>query len=125
MQNLMSDMMSEQCGSDIGIVNLGSIRIEWSSGPIDYMKLFETIPFDNRLIKVNVKGSMLKRILTNIQQAEMKYYGVSNMVFIIQNQLVKEMFIYGKNNEQQEIEDSTNYTMTLPDILIDGGDDFN
>ncbi len=64
------------------------------------MKLFETIPFTNRLIKVSVKGSMLRRILTDIQQAEMKYYGVSNMVFIIQDELVKEMFIYGEDGEQ-------------------------
>ena len=54
MQNLISDMMSQQCNSDIGIVNLGSIRIEWSSGPVDYSKLFDTIPFDNRLIKVDI-----------------------------------------------------------------------
>jgi hypothetical protein len=41
------------------------------------------MPFDNQIAKVELSGSMLKRIISDIQTAQMKYYGMAGLKVVI------------------------------------------
>ena len=60
MANIFCDMFMNATQSDISIVNIGMLRVDWPTGFIDYQKLFETIPFTNILVKVTLTGAILK-----------------------------------------------------------------
>jgi hypothetical protein len=41
------------------------LRADLSAGPLTYGKLFEAMPFDNRLVRLNLTGRELKRVFTS------------------------------------------------------------
>lgn len=118
-------MMKQVSDSDISVVNIGMLRIDWPSGSIDYQTLFETIPFDNQIAKVKLNGTILKRIINDLQTGEMKYYGTAGLkVTINDQQQVVSIQMYDRNYNLVEIDDDSQYSMALPDFLLAGGDDF-
>ena len=61
-----SDVMKAKAGTQIGITNGGGLRIPLiPKGDITMGKMYELMPFDNTLVKMELKGSDLKRVLEN------------------------------------------------------------
>lgn len=124
MQNFMSDAFAVKCTADVAIVNSGMIRIDWPVGGMFYQRVFETIPFDNHVMRVEVNGKTLKRIIKDIQEGELGFYGMANLQIVVQDRLVVQVRMY-QGDSLVEIEDQKVYTMSLPSFLVDGGDDFH
>lgn len=59
------DVMRNTAGTQIALTNGGGLRCPIPAGPITMGKLYEVMPFDNTLVKMQLKGSDLKRVLEN------------------------------------------------------------
>ena len=64
--DFVGDAFRNQCCTDISVFSPGMIRIDWPVGPVDYQRLFETIPFNDQILIVNLTGSVLKQIIHDI-----------------------------------------------------------
>ena len=58
-------MMNKDAGTQIAITNGGGLRIPIPAGNITVGKMYEMMPFDNTLVKMDLKGSDIKRVIEN------------------------------------------------------------
>jgi len=63
--NLMADAFRVRTGSQVALVNNGSIRRAMPAGPITYGMLYELLPFQNEGVSVAVTGAQLREALEN------------------------------------------------------------
>jgi len=61
--NLVTDAMCEYFDADFSFQNLGGLRANIPSGDITARDVFSVLPFGNELVLVQMKGSMLRRIV--------------------------------------------------------------
>lgn len=63
--NLFADAMRAQVsGADVSLSNGGGLRADLPSGALSYGALYEAMPFDNRLVKVELTADELTRVLS-------------------------------------------------------------
>ena len=62
----MADCFKEWAGVDAVIVNGGGIRADIPAGPVTLRRLFEAMPFDDAVVKLKMKGSLLRSALDHI-----------------------------------------------------------
>ena len=80
---------------DAAFMNSGGIRLpEMAAGPITQGKIFELMPFDNLMVLLKVKGSLLKQYLDTLAANE----GVieSGITMQIVNKTVQQVMVGGK-----------------------------
>jgi len=64
--NLVADrMLAASPGADVALMNSGGVRADLPEGAIDYGHLYSTLPFDNRLVTVRMRGAALRTVLRN------------------------------------------------------------
>jgi 5'-nucleotidase len=63
--NLVADSFRKATLSDVGLVNGGSIRIDEiiPTGKLTMRDVLSTLPFKNKLIKIEVDGTLLRKVL--------------------------------------------------------------
>lgn len=62
--NLFADLLRESvAGSDVAILNGGSLRADLPAGKLSYGQLFEAMPFDNLVAKIRLTGAELKTVI--------------------------------------------------------------
>ncbi len=118
--DVLLDLGREYSGGqvDFAIQNYGGIRIpSISPGNVSRGKIFELMPFENKLVILQSDGKVVKQFFDRIAQ-----YGgwplSKGTSFRIQGDRAIDIIIDGKplNLEGQ-------YTFVLPDFVADGGDD--
>ena len=62
--NLITDIMRESSGSQIALLNGGSIRASIDSGPITVEDVFKTLPFDSKVVLIDITGKELFQALS-------------------------------------------------------------
>jgi 2',3'-cyclic-nucleotide 2'-phosphodiesterase (5'-nucleotidase family) len=80
---------------DVAFMNSGGIRLpEMAAGPITQGKIFELMPFDNLMVLLKVKGSLLKQYLDTLAAND----GVieSGITMQIVNKTVQQVMVAGK-----------------------------
>src|SRR6187431_40028 len=80
---------------DAAFMNSGGIRLpEMSAGPITQGKIFELMPFDNLMVLLQMKGSLLKQYLDTLAANE----GVveSGITMQIVNKTAQQILVGGK-----------------------------
>lgn len=90
--------------ADIGIINTGGIRRGLKKGDVTYGDLYEVLPFDNVVMKLEMKG----KDLIDLIEFSKKRGGI--LVF--------------DGIDAKKIEDQTRYTVATVDFLVNGGDGF-
>jgi 2',3'-cyclic-nucleotide 2'-phosphodiesterase / 3'-nucleotidase / 5'-nucleotidase len=58
-------VMNQAAGTQIAITNGGGLRVPVPAGNITVGKLYEVMPFDNTLVKMELKGSDIKKVIEN------------------------------------------------------------
>ncbi len=61
--HIMCDAMIEATNSDVAITNMGGVRAELPAGRITRKDVFATMPFDNRIVVVELTGAQILAIL--------------------------------------------------------------
>ena len=62
----MADCFKDWAGADAAIMNGGGIRSDLPAGPVTLRRLFEVMPFDDTVVKLKMKGSLLRAALDHV-----------------------------------------------------------
>ena len=103
---------------DLSIINNGGLRTSLPKGGITTGKLFELLPFENKLVIVGMKGSDLKNVLKYIAVRDGE--GVSGIKMGISGDDAVNVKIGGKALDLNKI-----YHIISIDYLVNGGDGMN
>ncbi len=120
--NLLADILLEEanrcCGKkvDVAVINNGGIRVpEVGAGWISLGKVYEIMPFENRMALMELSGNELKELLNAIAAAG--GWPISGARFVIKNKKAENITIGGV-----PFDESRNYIIGLSDYLTEGGD---
>ena len=116
LNNLVADALREAAGTQIALQNIGGIRAILARGTITRSEVFDVNPFHNTLVKMNLTGMQLKKLLGR------RVIAVSGLRVAWDmtrrpNLLVSVTLING-----QPILDSAIYTVVVNDFMAAGGD---
>lgn len=129
--NFLADAYRQAFGenTETALVNSGGIRSDKTYGPgaITRRDLFNVLPFENTLVKANVKGEHIKRLLENgvsrAGEEDGRFPQVSGMKFTYDptkpaNSRVVSIEINGAAYDPQK-----SYTMVVNSYIFDNGGD--
>jgi 2',3'-cyclic-nucleotide 2'-phosphodiesterase (5'-nucleotidase family) len=122
MGNFFCDALREQAALyfyqaiDVCVMNYGGLRIPVvPAGKITVGKVYELMPFDNFLVLMKVKGSVLQQLLNHV--AKEGGWPVSGTRMKIKDGSAVDVLI---NNAP--LEDNKVYSLLVSDYMADGGD---
>ncbi len=85
--DIVTDAFRLVTGSDIAVLNCGSIRNEVKAGDLTYGDLLSMLPYDNYIVVAEVKGStivaMLNKLMAFLPKPDGQFPQVSGMKFIV------------------------------------------
>lgn len=130
--NFIADSYRKAVEADIGLVNGGSIRADllYNPGPLTKRDVLSILPFNNPIVKVEVTGGLLKRILehgvatSGGEESEPgRFPQVSGLVFKYDptrpaGSRVVEVSVGGK-----PLDEKASYTLATSDFLVSRGGD--
>ena len=102
---------------DLAFINNGGIRLnDWGGGDVTLARVYETLPFDNIMVLVKLKGSVLQEFMNHISSRG--GWPVSGGTYRVQNGEASNILIGGAPLDPQK-----EYTIALSDYVVNGGDD--
>jgi 2',3'-cyclic-nucleotide 2'-phosphodiesterase (5'-nucleotidase family) len=123
----VTDMMNKVAGTQIAITNGGGLRCPIPAGNITVGKMYEMMPFDNTLVKMELKGSDIKRVIENgianssigwVQVGGIKVYYNKDAAF---GNRITAMYL----SNGTKVEMDKYYTVVTNDFMYTGGDKFD
>ncbi|MEY3059893.1 MAG: hypothetical protein RL000_1245 [Bacteroidota bacterium] len=104
---------------DVAFMNHGGIRINRiAAGKVTRRTIFEVMPFDNALVIIEIKGSLLKTYL-DFLAADGGGGGVSGLSYQIQDKKAVNVLVGGLS-----LDPNKSYIMANSDYAVDGGGGF-
>lgn len=120
----MADCERAYSKTDVGLQNGGGIRADLPKGPITLRRLFNIMPFDNRVANLTMSGKLLREVFDHgvdnhkafmqISGAEMKYDREGP-----DGSRVADITVGGK-----PLDPEARYTLSTLDFLVRGGDGY-
>ncbi len=121
--NLILDAQLELIDADISIYNVsGGIRADLPAGELTYGSVFEILPFDNRVVILDVSGQEMRKIIAKQVRVGRRRTGISGMRVFVDCQddtMNVEMIL----NNGHVIDDDDRVRIATNDFLTTGGDD--
>jgi len=128
--DLVADAIRADAGTDLAIVNSGSIRGNrvFAAGPLTRRTLIEMHPFDNVITKVAMPGRVVLEALnagvSRLPAAAGMFPQVSGLTMTVDRTApvgsrVREVRVNG-----QPLDPNRTYTVAMPDYILKGGDDY-
>jgi 5'-nucleotidase len=125
--NLMADAVFERCAPilkkrhnldlDLVLLNHGGIRAPLPKGPIKMKTAFNIMPFENKVVIAQMKGTALMELVDYLRKAK-RAHPISGMKLAISREGdVKTLLVQGEN-----VEPNTIYNVATNDYLYKGGD---
>ncbi|RYG35100.1 MAG: bifunctional metallophosphatase/5'-nucleotidase, partial [Chitinophagaceae bacterium] len=103
--------------ADLAIVNSGSIRVDdILTAPVTQYDFLRTLPFGGGLVEVEMKGALLRRILTSGEENR----GIGG--FLQYSEKISGNRDKGWDINGLPIQDSVSYRVVLTDFLLTGGE---
>ncbi len=120
--NLMTLAILEQTGGDIAIHNVvGGIRNILPAGELTFGAVYEMFPFDNRIVKLELTGHDLRKLIANQAHRHGRRAGFSGMrVFVSCDNGAMEVSI--ELSDGSTVQDDDNVSVIANDFLAFGGD---
>jgi 2',3'-cyclic-nucleotide 2'-phosphodiesterase / 3'-nucleotidase / 5'-nucleotidase len=112
--NLIADAVRLFAQADVGMYNPGGVRSDLPQGAISYADLHRVLPFDNKVVRVTLRGRQLRDL---VEQVGPRYYFSNLYVERESGQTVGMGLANGV-----PIADEAYYSLATIDFLADGGD---
>jgi 5'-nucleotidase len=120
--NLMLDAQLASIDADIAIYNVsGGIRADLPAGELTYGSVFEILPFDNRVVILDVSGRELRKIIAEQVKVGRRRAGFSGMQVFVSCQ-DDVMTIQMVLNNGHAIDGDDRVRIAANDFLATGGD---
>jgi 2',3'-cyclic-nucleotide 2'-phosphodiesterase (5'-nucleotidase family) len=124
--NFITDIMRENTGADIALINGGAIRSSIKKGNITLEDIFKVMPFANEIVLVKLTGMELMDILNKSAKAtsEDEYGGflqVSGIYIDIRGHEIETVTV---GEKKVPLSSKTVYKIAIPDFLASGGDGY-
>ena len=123
-----ADVMKDRADTQIAITNGGGLRIPLiAKGDITMGKMYELMPFDNTLVKMELKGSDLKRVLENAIGNETIGWGqfTGVKVYYDINKPLGSRILGMYLMDGTEVNMDKYYTVVTNDFMATGGDGYD
>jgi len=116
----VTDCVRAWAGTDLALQSSGGIRADIPAGPVTLRRLFEVMPFDDRVVKLVMKGKDVRSVLDHVvgraSIAQISGARVSFHRKAPEGKRLESVSIAGK----PLVDDST-YTVATVDFLVTGG----
>jgi 2',3'-cyclic-nucleotide 2'-phosphodiesterase (5'-nucleotidase family) len=123
--NLIADAHRGVLPADVGLMNNGGIRRSLLPGPITYADLFEVQPFGNNVVRVNLTGADLKRVLEHALEPRHPNAHVSGITVRYDSTRAEgDRIIEIRKRDGTRIEPRQFYVLAVNDFVAGGGDGF-
>jgi 2',3'-cyclic-nucleotide 2'-phosphodiesterase (5'-nucleotidase family) len=122
--NLFADLMREaRKGSDVAILNGGSLRAGLPAGPLTYKSLYEAFPFDNAFATVRLPAHALRRLLVRSLARSGSLVALSGLH--VRARCADEgLRVTLSRPNGAPVRDDEELSLTTTDFLATGGDGF-
>ena len=117
LNNMIADATRDAGGTQIGLQNLGGIRATLGRGTITKGAIFDIIPFQNTVVRMDLTGQELKRVLNRRVLAVSGIRVSWDTTRPRGSQLVSASLPSG-----QPIQDTARYSVAVNDFMAAGGD---
>ncbi|GAB3904986.1 5'-nucleotidase [Larkinella knui] len=123
--NMLTDAMLQYAqqklgqAADCSHLNYGGIRTGLPKGPIRIGNIYEVMPFDNQLVMLTLKGSMLRQFFEYFvgSEADEKSLVVGGVRVVIKDNVITNLtFTNGKTFDPNQT-----YTVLMSDYIADRG----
>lgn len=126
--NYITDWMCTSTGADIAFENGGSIRTSVPAGDVTVGSIFGVLPFDNFLVVLEIKGSILKDALENSVSAYPAQLGgflqVSGFSFTFDPSKATGSRIVSITKNGKPMDMDATYKLCTADFTAAGGDGY-
>ncbi len=119
--NFVADAVRRAAQADLGFTNGGGLRADLPPGPLRYGSLYETFPFDNEVVAIEMTGAQLIRMVRNNLSSHfgaLSYGGVHVSVTCKDGKLVVELRL----SDGRIVQPQSTYRVGTLDFLARGGD---
>ncbi|MCM3163887.1 bifunctional metallophosphatase/5'-nucleotidase [Metabacillus litoralis] len=124
--SMIVSAIRDKTNSDIAFLHHGGIRFSLNKGKVTLEDIYRSLPFNHKLVKMQVTGQQLINILnqqwTHEKENLLQSSGISYQMTHTENKLNK--IIELKDSIGKEIEPDKIYTVVTSDYLAYGGDGF-
>jgi 5'-nucleotidase len=125
--HLIADAQRKAMETDFAFVNSGGIRADLDKGDITWGEVYTALPFDYRLVSMNMTGGQIKSVLE--QQwigSEVRILQISGLSYTWdENAPIGERIIELKNDQGKRLDSDQIYSLTVNELLAAGGDGFS
>ncbi|MEK7381727.1 MAG: bifunctional UDP-sugar hydrolase/5'-nucleotidase [Elusimicrobiota bacterium] len=120
----MADCYKDWAGVDAAFQNGGGIRADIPAGPMTPRTIFNVMPFDNALVKLQMKGAVLRDVLDHgAGMARINQIAGPSIVF--RRGRPKGRRLVSAELGGAPIDDAKSYSVAALDFIVMGGDGFN
>jgi 5'-nucleotidase len=130
--SFVADAYRAALGADVALINGGSIRSNttYDPGPVTKRHVFEILPFEDPVVKIEVTGRMLRTALENgvsrITESleEGRFPQVSGLRFVYDAARQSGSRVVSVTVGGSPLDDTKTYTLATTTFLSHGGDDY-
>jgi 2',3'-cyclic-nucleotide 2'-phosphodiesterase (5'-nucleotidase family) len=122
--NLVCDAMRRAAGTEIAFHNSGGIRTDIPKGKITMEQVFTALPFDNRIVAMDLTGRELMRILEKNARGEYGILQVSGIRIAYDLRNEPGGRLAGVQLNGAPLDPERMYRVAVNDFLAAGGDGF-
>lgn len=126
--NLLTDLLRNEFGTEIALLNSGQIRDSIPPGPVDIKRLLRVLPFNSPAVTLSITGQQLLQILENsasrLPETHGRFLQISGLTVEYDlsapsGQRVRDVQIGGK-----PLEPFRRYSVATDSFIADGGDGY-
>ena len=123
--NFVADAQRNVARADVAIMNNGGVRADLAAGPITFGELFAVMPFDNRVIVLELTGAELREVLESALRSGTPAAHVSGVtVRYDPRRPAGERIREVRLADGRKLDDGRRYRLAVNDFMVTGGDGF-
>ncbi|MBN2172007.1 MAG: bifunctional metallophosphatase/5'-nucleotidase [Candidatus Krumholzibacteriota bacterium] len=118
---LVADLMRRRGGADLGLQNIGGYRGHLPAGTVTRGRLFELLPFDNLLLRLDLRGADLQALFDHLaaNHAGGRFGQIAGGSYRIADGRAEDVRVGGAS-----LDPAASYTLVTADFLYKGGDGY-
>lgn len=120
----LTDCAREWAGADLALQNGGGVRADIPAGPVTRRRLYTVMPYDNRMVKLVMKGRDVRSLLDHgVGMARIAQISGAEVSF--RRGAPEGSRVVSARVAGRDLVDESTYTVTTVDFLVQGGDGYS